>query len=491
MPPDENEIRAILNIMEPESAPGPDGYTAKFLQQLWPIIKEDLVNSIRKCFEERQAPADWLKCNLILIPKKPEAAKPEEYRPISIGDIHGIKLTPVSTPITHILYADDLLITGPANTDEIINLWGAQKAKSEEKYLGVTLHQPPKYRSYNAQALLHKFNKALGGWKAHTLSYAGRLVLLKSVLLSLPVYAFSVNLYPKVTIRELTSLARKFFWGKTQKNRFLSMIAWDKITIPVTEGGLGVKDLNIFNNALMLKMVWRIASNQNNLWVQIIKDKYCGIKGFWGSSNTKGCSLFWKNLQKLKPYLKDHIYWTIGDGNNILVRGDPWFDNWTNCLNLTRKRNCFLSEAIDSENQCWKANVLKDMLPVNVAQQIMLSDPPILNQQSEDTLCWQPARNKFYSVKEGYMQALKENDRSKVTNCQILPEFDHLRRIYEKNQDRIEINWTNRINVSQAHQLAEIARQHSLLLNGYPTAKQLAKMKCIPLMLAIKTKRKL
>lgn len=42
---------------------------------------------------------------------------------------------------------------------------------------------------------------------------AGRITLLKSVLLSLPIYQISLNLLPKKTQSALVSLFRNFLWG--------------------------------------------------------------------------------------------------------------------------------------------------------------------------------------------------------------------------------------------------------------------------------------
>jgi lipid-A-disaccharide synthase-like uncharacterized protein len=81
-----------------------------------------------------------------------------------------------------------------------------------------------------------KFHAHLAGWKMNVLSPAGRLTLLKSSLSSIPVYYMSCYHLPVHTINKLTSLLRKFFWGKLDKKRYLAFIAWDKICLPYEEG---------------------------------------------------------------------------------------------------------------------------------------------------------------------------------------------------------------------------------------------------------------
>ena len=44
----QQEIKDALDQMNPDKAPGPDGFTTRFYQQSWDIIKTDLTKLIRK-----------------------------------------------------------------------------------------------------------------------------------------------------------------------------------------------------------------------------------------------------------------------------------------------------------------------------------------------------------------------------------------------------------------------------------------------------------
>jgi len=43
-----NEIKIALFAMEPDKAPGLDGFTARFLQNCWQIVEKDLCRMIQK-----------------------------------------------------------------------------------------------------------------------------------------------------------------------------------------------------------------------------------------------------------------------------------------------------------------------------------------------------------------------------------------------------------------------------------------------------------
>ena len=44
-----------------------------------------------------------------------------------------------------------------------------------------------------------------------------------------------------------------FWWEKAQGERKLAWKSWDKVYLPKEMGGLGVKDLQLFNQSLVAK----------------------------------------------------------------------------------------------------------------------------------------------------------------------------------------------------------------------------------------------
>ncbi|XP_071686955.1 uncharacterized protein [Rutidosis leptorrhynchoides] len=58
--------------------------------------------------------------------------------------------------------------------------------------------------------VVDKFNKKLSDWKAKTMSFGGRITLIKSVLSSLPLYAFSLFRAPSCTINSLEDFSNTF-----------------------------------------------------------------------------------------------------------------------------------------------------------------------------------------------------------------------------------------------------------------------------------------
>jgi len=88
--------------------------------------------------------------------------------------------------------------------------------------------------------LVDRILARLSSWNNKFLSFGGRLVLLKSVLSSLPVYFLSFFKVPVGIISSIESFFKKFFWGVCEVSEKIAWIKWDSICLLVSRGGLGV-----------------------------------------------------------------------------------------------------------------------------------------------------------------------------------------------------------------------------------------------------------
>lgn len=86
-PPTVEEVKEVLFQMGPDKAAGPDGVTARFLQTKWHLFAHSITGEIRKAFQNRCPPEDWLRSHIVLIPKGEEPVTPKDFRPITIGNL--------------------------------------------------------------------------------------------------------------------------------------------------------------------------------------------------------------------------------------------------------------------------------------------------------------------------------------------------------------------------------------------------------------------
>ena len=113
--------------------------------------------------------------------------------------------------------------------------------------------------------------KKLQGWKEKLLSVVGREVLIKAVIQAIPTYIMSCFKLPKGLIKELEVFIRKFWWGYTDDSRKVQWVSWERLCEAKEVGGMGFKEIEKFNDALLAKQVWRMLHNPDSLCFRVFK----------------------------------------------------------------------------------------------------------------------------------------------------------------------------------------------------------------------------
>ena len=119
----------------------------------------------------------------------------------------------------------------------------------------------------------------LSRWKSKHLSFGARLVLLKSILTSLPVYALSFFKAPSGIIASIESFLIRFFLGGCEDNRKIAWIDWEAICLAKEVGGLGIRRLREFNLVLLGKWCWKMVVDREGLWFRVLTARYVGLGG--------------------------------------------------------------------------------------------------------------------------------------------------------------------------------------------------------------------
>lgn len=85
------ELRAAFDQMDPDKAPGPDGFTTRFFKACWPLINKNLHIMVLKSQTCAKIEGSTNSAFLALIPKEKEARNFDRFRPISLCNT-GYKL---------------------------------------------------------------------------------------------------------------------------------------------------------------------------------------------------------------------------------------------------------------------------------------------------------------------------------------------------------------------------------------------------------------
>ncbi|CAN1805213.1 Putative ribonuclease H protein At1g65750 [Linum perenne] len=122
------------------------------------------------------------------------------------------------------------------------------------------------------------------------LSYGARLVLIKSVLSSLPTYHLSLFKAPSRVIGTIEKIQRRFLWEGTADHKSFHWVDWSSVKCPIAKGGLGILDIKTYNEALLGKWLWRYATEKRAWWRTLIVQKYGIGSSDWLPSSDFGSS---------------------------------------------------------------------------------------------------------------------------------------------------------------------------------------------------------
>ncbi|CAJ2669290.1 unnamed protein product [Trifolium pratense] len=199
-------------------------------------------------------------------------------------------------------------------------------------YLGLPIGGDPRRLCF-WEPVLDRLKNRLSGWRSRFLSIGGRLVLLKSVLTSLPVYALSFFKAPSGIISSIESILIKFFWGGSEDHRKVSWINWNSICLRKEYGGLGVRQLREFNLALLGKWCWRMLVDREGLWFRVLAGRYGVERGRLCEGGARG-STWWRELARIREgggeagrgWFTEGVLRQVGDGSDTFFWTDPWVD---------------------------------------------------------------------------------------------------------------------------------------------------------------------
>jgi hypothetical protein len=212
-----------------------------------------------------------------------------------------------------------LIPVGPVeDLNQLAELLGCGISSMPLKYLGLQLGASFKLKTMWVE-LEDLMARRLAPWKMMYLSKGGRVALIKSTLSNLPTYMMPLYHIPAHVAKRIEKIQWDFLWGGLNGEDKLHLVEWDKVCSPMDEGGLGIRNIRRFNQALLGKWLWRFAHEEGAWWRSVVVAKYGTEWGGWCSRvipGSHGVGL-WKYICQGWQVFRSHFRFDLSEGSRI------------------------------------------------------------------------------------------------------------------------------------------------------------------------------
>ncbi|XP_073153277.1 uncharacterized protein [Henckelia pumila] len=286
-------------------------------------------------------------------------------------------------------------------------------------------HSDMRYRSGCDLPISHlayaddSVRKKLEGWESRSLAPGSRMMLIRSVLLSIPIYLCQVIQLPLAVLEKLERIFNAFLWGSRTLEKKWHWARWSRACLPVKEGGLGFRRLKDIVDSFSMKLWFRFRQG-SSLWARFLLRKYCRTVSPICAPSRGAISPTWRRLLQIRPRAERGIRWRIGLGDVSF-----WDDTWLGDAPLSsrcdvRGDRCVRVFSFLLEGD-WDFDLLCAVIAPSVAEEIV--QIPVLVDEP-DAAIWIHSTDGAFSVRSSWEQwlpvdeVLQQRGFSLVSKCQ-------------------------------------------------------------------------
>ncbi|KAL0415991.1 UNVERIFIED_CONTAM: hypothetical protein Slati_3431000 [Sesamum latifolium] len=216
------------------------------------------------------------------------------------------------------------------------------------RYLGIPLAiQHLSVTDYSP--LVNRIANCISKWTAKSLSFAGRLELIGSIIQGVECFWLQCFPLPAEVVDKIHRLYRNFLWNSKR-----APVVWEEIYHPKEEGGLGIRHIQSWNVALLARVLWKIHRKADTLWLKWVNGVYLRGTSVSDWQSKKGDSPLLRRLADIQ----DRLIAAFGTSEAAV----QCMTDWSNAKGLeTSKAYEYFRPKLT--RQLWKAATWKAFIP--------------------------------------------------------------------------------------------------------------------------------
>jgi hypothetical protein len=158
---------------------------------------------------------------------------------------------------------------------------------------------------------------------------------------------------PKGVIEKIDYFRSRFFWQNDSQKKKYRLTKWNIICQPKDQGGLGIQNLEIQNQCLLSKWLFKLI-NEEGLWQTILRNKYLTRQTIGKVDRKPRDSHFWTVLMKAKEAFLVYGSFRLNNGKQIRFWKDKWLGNYSfqhqypSLYNIVRRKNATVESVLST-----------------------------------------------------------------------------------------------------------------------------------------------
>lgn len=173
---------------------------------------------------------------------------------------------------------------------------------------------------------------------------------------------------------------------------------------PKGMGGLGFKDLRLFNIALLGRQLWRLVHNKNTLCYQVLSSKYFPEEDPFDPKKVDKPSYVWSSFCSAASALKNGFGWQVGNGRSISICNKRWgfeeLDGSFILLSAQVDDPCVVRDLWLQSSYQWDKAKVGEIYGDEMGR--LISELPLHQHCPPDRIIWFHDPRGIYTTKSGY-----------------------------------------------------------------------------------------